>query len=228
MTGEEESTVMVDAIVSAPECTVGAAIEILEAKLASKGIEFKVPPFTRKSEKGKVDGEILRLPTLIHLGIIHGIDKMDAATEQSIGKPASPGEALVPGNVIALYFHGGSSFLRICNERADFGGRSKPIDELPLEWDSERFLVVDAGNGNIAFYSPSHRRFLGCKNGKFSGAGYPIVNINESPRANETFEISICDNLMYFRLRCPIEGAGILNIKGVSDLFRALQICGFE
>ena len=55
VSGEEDSTVMVDAIVDAPPAgTVCAAIEALEARLASKGIALQVP--VREPSYDQVDG----------------------------------------------------------------------------------------------------------------------------------------------------------------------------
>ena len=102
---DEESTVMVDAIVNAPPSnTVGVAIRILEAKLAEKGFDLKCLPLPGKSEFGKVDGELLRLPNLITLAIAHGIDMSKDRSEESVGLKWSspPLELLVPGNVVAL------------------------------------------------------------------------------------------------------------------------------
>ena len=52
-------------------------------------------------------------------------------------------------------------FLRIngANNRAD-GSAPCGAHQLPPDWAWERFLVVDAGNGQIALHNRSHNRFL--------------------------------------------------------------------
>ena len=50
--------------------------------------------------------------------------------------------------------------------RVDAKGGKRSVDQLPAKWDSERFTIVDAGNGSIALHSKSHNRFMrmvGCK-----------------------------------------------------------------
>ena len=83
---DSASTVMVDAIETHPSNTVGAAIAILEEKLAAKGISFQVPAGTSKSDLGKVDGKLLRLPMLIELAITHAIDTIEKATEKNVSE----------------------------------------------------------------------------------------------------------------------------------------------
>ena len=147
---------------------------------------------------------------MIDLAITHGIDTESKATEHSVGfqvHGSSVKKTLLPGNVVTLYnCSQGGSFLRVQGKRADCNGGHGKIDRLPLKWSSERFLVVDAGNETIAFYNPIHRRFLGFQNGTLSAEGYPIVHANESPRANECFQVvEVCVRFDMFRLRCPIE-----------------------
>ena len=170
------STVMVDAIETPPSNTVGAAIKILEEKLAAKGILFQVPAGTPKSDLGKVDGKLLRLPMLIELAITHAIDTIEKATEKNVSEKVtgSVEEVLVPGNVVALQaVRDNGTFVSVSGAQVS---QSSFASELPLESNSERFLVVDAGSGCISLYSPSSRRFLGFQNGNLSASGYPLVN----------------------------------------------------
>ena len=46
----------------------------------------------------------------------------------------------------------------MCSGQVDGGGGQ--VDTLPADWRSERFRVVDAGNGKIALHSGTERRFL--------------------------------------------------------------------
>eukprot|EP00978_Attheya_sp_CCMP212_P001827 scaffold3797_cov24-Attheya_sp.AAC.1 len=113
---------------------------------------------------------------------------MTTATETSIGKVSTAEAALVPGNVVALHNHQTNCFLRISGTGANFGSGNREIGELPLYWDLERFLVVDAGNDKISLFSPCHRCFLGCQNGVLTANGYPIVSPDDRPRAHEIFQ----------------------------------------
>ena len=67
------------------------------------------------------------------------------------------------GNMIALHSTHHNRFLRLCHDGAvDRKGGSCDADKLPSyeEWPSERFHVVDCGDGQIALHSPCHNRFL--------------------------------------------------------------------
>eukprot|EP00978_Attheya_sp_CCMP212_P031071 scaffold116148_cov24-Attheya_sp.AAC.1 len=171
---EDEEAVMVHAIKPAPD--VGSAIDILEATLATAGVVLQGPtlgPTPKNPEaKNKVAGKLLQLPMLIHMAITYTIDT-STATETSVNKVLTKEAALVPGNVVALHSNI-NCFLRISGTGANFGGGKKFKNELPLAWDSERFLVVDAGNGKISLFGPSHRRFLRCQNGVLTANGHLI------------------------------------------------------
>eukprot|EP00978_Attheya_sp_CCMP212_P015003 scaffold38555_cov38-Attheya_sp.AAC.1 len=179
---EDEEAVMVQAIKPAPD--IGSAIDIMEANLAISGVVFQGPTPKNPEAKNKVAGKLLRLPLMIQMVIMHAID-MTTATESSIGKVSTTEATLVPGNVVALHNYQTNCFLRIIETGANLGGGAMNIDELPMAWDSERFLVVDAGNDKISLFSPSHCRFLGCQNGVLTANGYPVVSPDDRPRAHE-------------------------------------------
>eukprot|EP00798_Chlamydomonas_sp_ICE-L_P025043 gene25043-10691_t len=67
---------------------------------------------------------------------------------------------LVPGAVIALHSPAHNQFVRMMGASVDAKGGHRDMDDLPSEWTSEQFIVVDAGGGQIALYSAQHRRFL--------------------------------------------------------------------
>lgn len=153
-----------------PVPTLGTAIDSVSSKLTSAGMALHFPVTCHsKRQPGKPSGTVIRLPTMILLGITH-FREISNAKDWSIGELADyPGEALVPGNVVALYDIANRCFLRVWNDSADYNGGWKQVTELSLEMDSERFLVVDAGAGCIALYNPRHRRFLCCqKDGSLS------------------------------------------------------------
>lgn len=205
--GTEPASVMnVDAVAELAnppsKPTLGDAIALLEAKLAALGIVLQVPEVKSGSLKQmKVSGKLQSLPLLIHFAITFALDTTDHVTKDSVGKASEDWKkSLVPGNIVAL--HGTTSntgFLRIENEsvigsaRQYHGGHQQQhqaLNHLKLENAAERFLVVDAGNGNIALYSPTNRRFLASKDGALVACGFPITGLDERPRANEMFQPS--------------------------------------
>jgi hypothetical protein len=108
----------------------------------------------------------------------------------------------VEGNIVALMVDG-SGFLCIEGSSVTFN-RTTAINNLPFDWHSERFLVVNAGNGRIALYSPCHRRFLAAQNGLAEAGVYPIETLYDRPRCNETFRVVLYSNSTV-RLYCGID-----------------------
>ena len=202
------TTVLVDGfnIAAYHPYSVGAAIRELEEKLAKQGILVQVPNLG--SERTQLKnytscGKLLCLSLLICLGISHAIDTSDTTSEENVAKFSHDcRNDLVPGKVIALYDANQGAFLRLIGGKVDYGGGDKSMKQLPFEWDSERFLVVKARNNSIAFYSPSHRKFLACQNGRLT-AGYPIMHHDEMPRTSESFRIAPSGSNR-FQLICPI------------------------
>ena len=79
-----------------------------------------------------------------------------------------------PGNQVAIYFTVEKRFLTMWEDGYTIG--ANPAQHSVVDLDSgfqwERFTVVDAGNGQVAFHSPSHNRFLRLNNnGKLDGNG---------------------------------------------------------
>ena len=209
--------------------TVGAAIEAFE-KIASGLFSLPVSTAAKDEEdnnatKFSPPGKLLRLPAMIGLGIAVAIDQ-NKATHQSIGS-LSDKSALVEGNIVALYqvTHPGNSFVRMNGNSVNCKGGPKAIDTLPFDWDSERFLVVNAGNGRFALYSPSHRRFLASQNGVAEASVYPIGKLHEYPRCNESFRVE--DAQAYIQLYCDIDNSSAIQ-AGNSYHFQVVQIHGFE
>lgn len=238
-----------------PKPTLGDAIALLEAKLAALGIVLQVP-VVKSTEKMKVAGKLLSLPSLIHLAITLVLDTSDAdgVTENSVGKASEDWKnSLVPGNVVALFTTNNKGFLGIENESVvfsvrqnepcrNYGSTQRPqtMTELKLDNASHRFLVVDAGNGNIALFNPTARRFLGCKNGTLVASGFPLTDLDERPRANELFKPSSApapqqaQNAHHpmpsaaggvVQLSCPIERN---NAQPGYSSFHVVQVLGFE
>lgn len=67
---------------------------------------------------------------------------------------------LKPGTIVALHNSKWNRFLRM-NSGADMDESSeRAADDLPLTWSWERFLVVDAGYGQVALHSAEWNRFV--------------------------------------------------------------------
>ena len=224
-----EEMVMVEAVHAFGEQTVGAAIEAFE-EIASA--LFSLPALTAAKDKADKNAttfsppvKLLRLPSTIELGISMEIDQ-NKATHQSIGT-LSDKSALVEGNIVALYSVNHMKFVRMGEKSVDCSGGPKAIGKLPFDWDSERFLVVNAGNGRIAFYSPSHRRFLTSQDG-LAEASSLIGNLDDSPRCNESFRVQ-CLVGRPIQLLCDIDDSRAMKIKSLnSNCFQVVQIHGFE
>jgi hypothetical protein len=238
-----EETVLVEAIRDLSrdhgfgKHTVGAAIEVFE-EVASNLFSIQVfgPANGKKNEEGKevkkfsVPGSLLRLPSMIDFGITVAIDQNKNATHDSIGT-RSNASALVEGNIVALYYEPHQWFVRMHGEAVDFGDRAKGKGKLPFDWDSERFLVVSAGNGRIALYSPSHRRFLACTNGE-AETSHPVENLDDRPRHSESFRIVASNSepsSNTIQLCCEIDDNRMMYVDGQGPIhFQVVQIHGFE
>ena len=69
-------------------------------------------------------------------------------------------EWLVPGTVVALHNGEHNRFIRMMGKNVDARGGTMNLEDLPAQWHSERFTVVDAGSGQFAFHSAPHGRFM--------------------------------------------------------------------
>jgi hypothetical protein len=140
---------------------------------------------------------------MIELGITAAIVQ-NKATHQSIGA-LSDKSALVEGNIVALYNVSHGSFVRLDGKwiaKVD----PKQLISSPLTGILNVSLVVNAGKGRFALYSPRHRRFLAAQNGHAEPSVYPIaVKLEDRPRCNETFREHCYGDGSCFLLCCDIE-----------------------
>lgn len=174
--------------------TVGAAIEELENILANNGVIISIKssvegtgPFSTQTAEELVDPVLLRLSPVIEIGISNAIGRGNG-NQHSVGTfPACLG-ILKTGNVVALYSKE-ERFLRLSKNQVDFGGGKRARENLPIHWTAERFLVVNAGNGLLAFFNPFYRRFISVDCGEVSGKGYPVANLDDRPRLAESFTV---------------------------------------
>merc|ERR1719281_162910 len=67
---------------------------------------------------------------------------------------------LVPGSTVALHCKVHNRFLRMNNRHAMDTCCKRNVNAFPRGWQWEKFRVVEAGNGEIALHSRSHRRFV--------------------------------------------------------------------
>merc|ERR1719161_1859839 len=73
--------------------------------------------------------------------------------------PEAIAAPLPVGHVVALHNSIHNRFVKL----TDGGAETSPTHaatDLPKDWTWERFLVVDAGNGEIALHNKVHNRFL--------------------------------------------------------------------
>lgn len=68
------------------------------------------------------------------------------------------------GNIVALHSPSHNRFIRLCHDGNVNGhGGQKDFDKLPVEWESEKFLVVQVAEYTFAFYSVPHGQYM-CMN----------------------------------------------------------------
>jgi len=97
---------------------------------------------------------------------------------------------------IALHCAAHNRFLRVIGDNVDAHGGPMNITDLPpeSEWPSERFTIVDAGNGMYAIHNSHHNRFIRVYNGVVDTGG-GVRKENELPSAfqwpSERFHIVI-------------------------------------
>jgi hypothetical protein len=210
--------------------TIGAAIQLLEAKLAEAGLQLPSRTTQHETDSKKqpkevpVAGKLLVLTAMVTIGIASALNN-GFGTRASVGKLSS--EKPVPGNVVALHSPHNNAFLRVYNGNVDYAGGSTSQDQLPFDWDSERFLIVDAGHGQVAFYNISHRIFLGIDKSGRAAVNCSVTSLDDRPRGNESFrplKPSGCIQLYCVTLNTTLHHVSSSN----DNSFSVVQIHGFE
>jgi hypothetical protein len=223
---EEQRAVLMSAVAPGYR-TIGAGIQAMEDLVAKSGVVVKFAACDTEATQtdyvaGTPPAKLLCLNAIIEIALVNAI-KTGKATRESVGKVSSPAALLVPGNIIALYDDkraAGGAFYRMRFASVDFRGGNKAIDALPFQWEFERFLVVDAGNGLIALYSPSHYSFLSVVNETFV-ASQPLGNMDDRPRANESFKVVHTNDgdrvklvWVFSKKASPIQNWRIVQVQG--------------
>jgi hypothetical protein len=245
----EESAIFVEASAAASDAdhrgddsprTIGSAIQLLEAKLAETGLILQVPsPKKQENETESkkepkevvvpMSGKLVGLPAIVAIGIASAINN-GFGTRASVGKTSSE-KALVPGNVVALHSRDYGAFLRVSNGKVDCGGGSRSRDQLPFDWDSERFLVVDAGHGQVAFYNIFHGIFLGIDHqdslATVSNGNCSVTSLDDRPRGNESFLPVKQASQSDIRLHCGTLNKTLSIVSSTYNNFKVVQIHGF-
>ena len=101
--------------------------------------------------------------------------KVAAAKEEQLAKEAAAKEKqlvnskrlinnLSLGKKYSMWNQPRKRFIGITNDGTVKGSLVKGDGIIPSTWDSEMFLIVDAGDGNVAFWNQSHKRFIGITN----------------------------------------------------------------
>lgn len=99
---------------------------------------------------------------------------------------------LAAGNVVALHNPTSNRFIRMMGESIDARGGQMGLEDIPREWKSERFTVVDAGNGEYALHSEIHNRFVRVM-GEHVDAKGGVRNKNELPPEWDSERLTIVD-----------------------------------
>lgn len=97
---------------------------------------------------------------------------------------------LVHGNVIALHCPVHNRFVRLMsNGSVDGYGGKMDADKIPLDWVSERFLVMKVGESQMAFYCMYHQRYI-CmpSDGGMVRAG-TMKNLTDPIHESEIFDV---------------------------------------
>lgn len=75
--------------------------------------------------------------------------------------PQKPSHGVVPGATIAIHSEHGDCFVRLNGDSNQVDGSAQcAANNLPGDWQWERFTVVDAGNGEIGLHNRVLNRFL--------------------------------------------------------------------
>ena len=77
---------------------------------------------------------------------------------------------LQAGQIIAFHADNNRFIKMQCSGCDMQGSPEKAIDQLPSDWLAERFTVVDAGNGEVAFHSEASNCFMRMNDNKMDGS----------------------------------------------------------
>ena len=68
------------------------------------------------------------------------------------------------GNIVALHSQAHNRFIRVSDRGVNGFGGNKDIDKLPVDWDSEKFLVVQVAESVFAFHNVLHGEYICMRN----------------------------------------------------------------
>lgn len=144
------------------------------------------------------------------------------------------------GSVIALHSPAQNRFIRIMNMQVEAHGGPMNFDALPVSgsdrWSSELFIVVYAGNGEIALYNKWHRRFICMDNEEVMSSCIPlgINDLSPDSQAERFTIVHAGDGLIALYSRSAMrfvrmDSNGIVDSKGGTRAMHALpKGWGFE
>jgi hypothetical protein len=217
--------------------TLGPALIAVMKRISRSGVQIMSKP-VGLDENAKVANVVPQV-FVRHVNILVGSAINQAmmygtATKDSVGSSKNYAQNVFKqGNVIALYNIHNGCFLRIHDNKVDFGGGKCLVNNLPLAWDSERFLVValDEDCKQFALYSLSHYSFLQIdKSGKFCASAPAFLH--DSPRVTEIFSLKDVVKKMgkTFHLHNEFSNrsAGESYIGAVGDSYRVVQVQGLD
>ena len=143
-----------------------------------------------------------------------------------------PPPQLIPGSQVALYNTHAKRFLRMTGN-ADMDGSGTwddPAKPIPYDWSWERFTVVDAGNGQVAFHNSKHNRFVRMAGGQdMDASGLCAAQNLPGSWTWEPFtpvyvgegEVALHNSLHNRYIRLSPDGvadnSGIMDVSGIPD-----------
>ena len=91
------------------------------------------------------------------------------------------------GNIVALHSPAHNRFIRLCHDNNINGhGGQKDSDKLPVEWESEKFLVVQVAESTFAFYSVPHGQYI-CMNKDHKVSGRTLTELEDASNDQHHF-----------------------------------------
>ena len=136
---------------------------------------------------------------------------------------------LIPGSAIALYNTYEKRFLRMNDRDMEASPTwDDPTKPIPYDWSWERFTVVDAGNGQIAWHNSKFNRFVRMSPGGMDASANKAANLLPAEWAWERFtpvnvgqgEIALhnsAQNRYISLFDGVVDYSSIQNVSGIPD-----------
>jgi len=166
------------------EYTIGTAIRIMEANVTEK-LGIQLPNFQEGSN------EISTCADVLSMAFFHTIHN-SGVNKQTLGCMGSIDD-IVPGNIVAFrpINHSGCLNAIVAGNNFVKVGEPQGPSNSCFTRICECFLVVSAGNGRVAFYSPFNQKFVHTDVRKYLRIGYinKVCSMYDRPRMDESFTV---------------------------------------